>query len=126
MGKLYIITGKNEASNNGIIVAVTVVGVLIIGALIVSAIIIKQKKLKCTETDHKVNVSEEIPKYADVAIVQLRSTATPPLPPRMPGTGLETDIMMSGPDVDRNPAYGQGIPSSLEMKSNPAYQRIQT
>ena len=101
------ITGENEASNNGIIIAVTVVGVLISVALVASAIIIRQKKLKCTyyETDHKANISEEIPEYADV---QLRSTAVPlppltlpPPPPQMSGTNAKID-----PDVDRNPAYG--------------------
>ena len=107
-----------------------VVGVLIIIALVVSGIIIRRKKFKCTycRTDHKGNISEEIPEYASVAIVQLRSTATqppPPPPPRMPGTGLETDTV-SDPDVDRNPAYGQGTRPSLDMKSNPAYERIQT
>ena len=140
MGNDYFITGENDASNNGVIIAVTVVavvaGVLIIVAIIVSTIIIRQKKLKCTyyETDHKGNISEEIPEYADVVSVQLRSTATqppPPLPlplpppPRMPGTSLETNTM-SDPDVDRNPAYGQFTPPSIDMQNNPAYERIQT
>ena len=111
-------------------VAVKVAGIFIIVALVVSAIIIRRKKLKCTycETDNKVNVSEEILEYANVAIVQLRSTALPPPPPpppRMPGTGLETTTV-SDPDVDRNPAYGQGTRPSFDMQNNPAYRRIQT
>ena len=113
--------------DNGIIIAVTVVGVLISVALAASAIIIRQKKLKCTCTCyHKANISEEIPEYA--TNVQLRSTATPPPPltlppPQMPGTSLETDTM-SGPDVVRNPAYGQRTPPSLDMQNNPAYEQL--
>ena len=108
-------------------VVAVVVGVLIIVAIIVCTIIIRQKKSKCTyyETDHKANISEGIPEYANIAIVQLRNTATPPPPPRMPGTGLETNTV-SDPDVDRNPAYGQFTPPSIDMQNNPAYERIQT
>ena len=109
------------------VVAVTFVSVLIIISLVVLAIIIRKKKLRNSyNTDNEVKISEEIPEYASVAIVQLRSAALPPPPPpRTPGTSAET-VTMPDPRVDRNPAYGQAIPPSIDMQSNPAYEQVQT
>ena len=110
-----------------IVVAVTGVGVLIIITLAVSALIIRQKKLRNSySSDNEVIISEEIPEYASVAIVQLRSAAMPPPPPpRTLKTGAET-VTMPDPSVDRNPAYGQATPPSIEMQNNPAYEEVQT
>ena len=109
------------------VVAVTFVSVLIIISLVVLAIIIRKKNLRNSyTTDKEVKISEEIPEYASVAIVQLRSAAIPPPPPpRTPGTSAET-VTMPDPRVDRNPAYAQATPPSIDMQSNPAYEQVQT